>query len=75
MMLARNLLYTGVTRGKSMVVVIGQRDAIRRAVKNDNPNRRWTRLRELMANPGFRSYSVKPETPLPRFGTTQAVLV
>lgn len=75
MMLARNLLYTGVTRGKSMVVVIGQKDAIRRAVKNDNPNRRWTRLKELMANPTFRSYSVKPETPLPRFGTTQSVLI
>lgn len=75
MMLARNLLYTGVTRGKSMVVVIGQKDAIRRAVKNDNPNRRWTRLRELMSNPSFRTYSVKPETPLPRYGTTQAVLV
>lgn len=75
MMLARNLLYTGVTRGKSMVVVIGQTDAIRRAVKNDNPNRRWTRLRELMADPSFRTYSIRPETPLPRFGSAQNVLV
>ena len=31
-MLARNLLYTGVTRGKRLVVIIGQRKALGIAV-------------------------------------------
>ena len=33
-MLARNLLYTGVTRGKRLVVLVGQRRALAIAVKN-----------------------------------------
>ena len=33
-MLARNLLYTGVTRGKRLVVLVGQRKAIAMAVRN-----------------------------------------
>jgi exodeoxyribonuclease V alpha subunit len=32
-MLARNLLYTGVTRGKRLVVLIGQKKAIGIAVR------------------------------------------
>lgn len=48
-MLSRNLLYTGVTRGRSLVVLIGQDAAIRRAVQNNEQSRRWTRLRQLMA--------------------------
>ncbi len=48
MMLSRNLLYTGVTRGRNLVVLIGQESAVRRAVKNDRQTRRWTRLRQLM---------------------------
>jgi exodeoxyribonuclease V alpha subunit len=45
-MLARNLLYTGVTRGKRLVVLIGQRKAIAIAVKGGQTKRRWTKLRE-----------------------------
>jgi len=48
-MLARNLLYTGVTRGKRLVVLVGQRRALTVAVKNRNTRRRWSRLREWMA--------------------------
>jgi exodeoxyribonuclease V alpha subunit len=33
-MLARKLLYTGVTRGKRLVVLVGQRRALAIAVKN-----------------------------------------
>ena len=33
MMLRRNLLYTGITRGKNMVVLVGQKKAIGMAVK------------------------------------------
>jgi exodeoxyribonuclease V alpha subunit len=33
-MLQRNLLYTGVTRGKRLVVLVGQKKAITIAVRN-----------------------------------------
>lgn len=44
MMLERNLLYTGVTRGKKLVVVIGQPKALAMAVKNKRSARRVTAL-------------------------------
>jgi exodeoxyribonuclease V alpha subunit len=47
-MLARNLLYTGVTRGKRLVVLIGQRKALAIAVKNGNYRHRWSKLRERL---------------------------
>jgi exodeoxyribonuclease V alpha subunit len=46
MMLARNLLYTGVTRGKRLVVLVGQRKALAIAVRNQGSRRRWAKLRE-----------------------------
>jgi exodeoxyribonuclease V alpha subunit len=45
-MLARNLLYTGVTRGKRLVVLVGQRKALAIAVRNQGSCRRWAKLRE-----------------------------
>jgi exodeoxyribonuclease V alpha subunit len=47
-MLQRNLLYTAVTRGKRLVVIAGQREAVRKAVRNSTARRRWTRLREWL---------------------------
>ena len=43
-MLARNLLYTGVTRGKQLVVLIGQPKACALAVRNVRAMRRLTTL-------------------------------
>src|SRR2546427_2135116 len=43
-MLARNLLYTGVTRGKQLVVVIGQPRAVAIAVRNVRSVQRLTNL-------------------------------
>jgi exodeoxyribonuclease V alpha subunit len=43
-MLARNLLYTGVTRGKQLVVVIGQARALAIAVRNIGAIQRLTNL-------------------------------
>jgi exodeoxyribonuclease V alpha subunit len=43
-MLARNLLYTGVTRGKQLVVVIGQLRAVAIAVRNARAIQRLTNL-------------------------------
>ena len=47
-MLQRNLLYTAVTRGKKMVVVVGDERAVERAVANTSGRRRWARLRGLL---------------------------
>ena len=41
-MLQRNLLYTGVTRGKRLVVLVGQKKAIAIAVHNVSGRRRWS---------------------------------
>jgi exodeoxyribonuclease V alpha subunit len=46
MMLARNLLYTGVTRGKRLVVLVGQRKALAIAVRSQGSHRRWSKLRD-----------------------------
>jgi exodeoxyribonuclease V alpha subunit len=51
-MLARNLLYTGLTRGKRLVVLVGQRQALAIAVRNQGGRRRWSRLREWLG-PGL----------------------
>jgi exodeoxyribonuclease V alpha subunit len=47
-MLARNLLYTGVTRGRRLVVLVGQRKALAIAVRNQGARRRWSKLREWL---------------------------
>lgn len=46
MMLQRSLLYTGVTRGKRLVVIVGSRRAVSLAVKNADARRRYTWLAE-----------------------------
>ncbi len=48
MMLRRNLIYTAITRGKRLVVVVGQRSAVQRAVKNSGESRRWSVLRDAV---------------------------
>ena len=48
-MLQRNLLYTGVTRGKKLVVLVGQKKAVAIAVRNVSGRRRWSKLNEWLA--------------------------
>jgi exodeoxyribonuclease V alpha subunit len=48
-MLQRNLLYTGMTRGKRLVVLVGQRKAVTIAVHGTRGRQRWSKLRELLA--------------------------
>ena len=52
-MLARNLLYTGVTRGKQLVVLVGQRRALAIAVANAASRRRWSKLRERLGSEAY----------------------
>src|SRR5580658_9131484 len=49
-MLQRNLLYTGVTRGKRLVVLVGQKKAVAIAVRNASGRRRWSKLSEWLAS-------------------------
>ena len=48
-MLQRNLLYTGVTRGKRLVVLVGQKKAVAIAVRNVSGRRRWSKLDEWLS--------------------------
>mgnify|MGYP002471082500 FL=1 len=52
MLFNRNLLYTGVTRAKNCVTILGSRRTIQEMIDNDHQNRRYTglaeRIRELM---------------------------
>lgn len=47
-MLQRNLVYTGLTRGKQLVVLVGQKKALAMAVKNHCGRRRYTKLAEWL---------------------------
>lgn len=47
-LLARNLLYTGITRGKELVILIGQKKAIGMAVKNNKEAHRLTKLAQRL---------------------------
>jgi exodeoxyribonuclease V alpha subunit len=49
-MLQRNLLYTGVTRGKKLVVLVGQKKAVVITVRNVSGRRRWSKLSEWLRN-------------------------
>ena len=52
MMLQRNLLYTAITRGKQLVVLIGTESAIRMAVENEGTMRRFTGLQQQLSELG-----------------------
>ncbi len=48
-LLARNLLYTGVTRGKNLVVLVGEKRAISKAIDHHEANQRLTKLSDRIA--------------------------
>jgi len=48
MLLQRNLLYTGVTRGKKLVIIVGTKKAMAIAVKNNRTEKRYTLLKERL---------------------------
>ena len=52
MMLKRNLIYTGITRGKTLVVLVGQKKALAIAVKGKQVERRWSKLKERLIAEG-----------------------
>ncbi len=48
-MLQRNLLYTGVTRGRKVVILVGDKKALGMAVRNIDARQRWSGLRSRLA--------------------------
>ncbi|MBS3808573.1 MAG: ATP-dependent RecD-like DNA helicase [Desulfobacterales bacterium] len=48
-MLQRNLIYTAVTRGRRLVVLVGTKKAMAIGVKNDKPAKRYTHLATRMS--------------------------
>ena len=48
LLLQRNLLYTAVTRGRKLVIVIGSRKALALAVQRHNPSQRCTALEQRL---------------------------
>src|SRR6516225_1783989 len=57
MLLQRNLIYTGITRGKKLVVLVGQKKALAIAVHNDRPQRRYSGLLASLRGDGQRRVS------------------
>ena len=55
MMLKRNLIYTGITRGKRLVVLVGQKRALAIAVKGKQVERRWSKLKDRLIASGSES--------------------
>jgi exodeoxyribonuclease V alpha subunit len=47
-MLRRNLLYTGVTRGRRLMVIVGQHRAVGIAVRGGQSLRRWSKLKQWL---------------------------
>ena len=47
-MLQRNLLYTAITRGKRLVVIVGQKKALAIAIQQKPDQRRWSTLKDKL---------------------------
>lgn len=56
-MLRRNLLYTAVTRAKRLLIMVGDRSAFERSIR-DQSNERQTTLKERI----FATFKIKPQT-------------
>ncbi len=58
-LLHRNLLYTGVTRGKKLVVIVGTTKALSIAVHNDEVKKRYTAIKEQLMAIGMKVLETK----------------
>ena len=67
-MLQRNLLYTAITRGRKLVVVVGSRRALAMAVRNDRPGERKSMLGIRLSGTGTGGGAAFPEGGFDRLG-------
>jgi len=49
-MLKRNLIYTGITRGRQLVVLVGQKKALAKGVKSKQVEHRRSKLKERLSD-------------------------
>ena len=60
-MLQRNLIYTAITRGRKLVVLVGQKKALAIAVRNASARCRWSKFAEwLAASPAVPAETARP---------------
>ena len=59
-MLQRNLLYTGITRARRLVVLVGTERALGIAVKNDKTEARFTQLAAKLGDPARAPAAERP---------------
>lgn len=57
-LLHRNLFYTGITRGKQLVILVGTKKAIAIAVQNDEVKKRYTGLKQALAETTLPLHSI-----------------
>ena len=55
-MLQRNLLYTAITRGKQLVVLVGSQKALRTAIRNNKIKYRYSNLKARLRSDSFWSF-------------------
>ena len=67
-MLQRNLLYTAITRGRRLIVVVGSRRALAMAVRNDRPGERNSMLGKRLSGTVSEAVRAFPEGGLERLG-------
>jgi exodeoxyribonuclease V alpha subunit len=58
MLLQRNLIYTAVTRGRRLVVLVGTRKALAIGIGNNKTEGRYTRLQQRLAGESFRGQRI-----------------
>ena len=56
MLLNRNLFYTGITRARDLVVLVGREDIICKMVDNNRENKRYSGLCERLTNDTFQDF-------------------
>ena len=61
-LLQRNLLYTAITRGKDLVILVGQKKALRTALANNKSRLRRSGLRHRLEGPQVMSYDCSVES-------------
>ncbi len=49
LLLQRNLIYTAITRGRELVVLVGSRKALAIGIRNDKSQKRYTYLKHLLS--------------------------
>jgi exodeoxyribonuclease V alpha subunit len=60
MLLTRNLLYTGITRSKELVVLVGKEEYLEEMINNNNESKRYSGLcGKLKSTDNFVNYSIQ----------------